>query len=597
MVSKSDNFSFYKILKKIIPMIFKACPLYSAFFFFIAMLQGISYVVNTIMTQKFFDSITNAAKGSSTNSIIIVTIGLGASLIINQILNGIYNFIPDDLSYRVNSYIGSKINEKAGRLDPIMFEDTSSLDHINKAHQGLMNSMFMFIILSSIVTFYIPYFLTMALYLYTLKPILAISLVIIFIPVAFTQFIRTKLFTNLSEEAAPIRREFEYYEKCIVDKEYYKETRFLGAYEYFKDLYISAIRLLNKKAWTSEKKSGLMELGMKVITLSGYIIVLYMLVQTLIKGELSVGAFSAVFASIGRIFSLMEQIICRHIGSISKNMGNIKHLVSFLELPEKEEKEFTVEATPGIKLQNICFKYPGKESQAVKNVSLMVHPGETIAVVGENGAGKSTLVKLMMGLYIPDSGKVFLGGADTSQAAKKVLYKRVSAVFQNFQRYKMSLGDNIAISDLNRNSIIKEELDSAAKKADLVMDEEKFKESYDTMLSREFDGIDLSGGQWQRIAIARGFYKSHDMIVLDEPTAAIDPIEETRIYNMFSEISKNKTAVLVTHRLGSAKIADRIVVMDSGTISEIGTHDELIDKNGKYAELYKAQSKWYVENT
>lgn len=597
MMNNGDNISFYKVLKKIVPMIFKACPLYFAFFCFIAVMQSISYVVITIMTQKFFDHITIAVnEGGSIREIIIVTIGLTAALIINQILNGIYNFVPDDLAFRANCYIRSKLNEKAGRLDPIVFENTSSLDHINKANEGLMNSMFMFLILSSIFTFYLPYFLVMAIYLYTLKPMLALSLIIIFIPVALTQIIRTKLFTDLSEKAAPIKREFQYYEKCIIDKEYYKETRLLGAYEYFKDLYLSAIKLLNNKTWTAEKKSGLMELGMKVITLSGYMIVLYLLVYTLIKGEISVGAFSAVFVSIGKIFSIMEQIICQHIGSISQSMGNIKNLVGFLELPEREEEELIIKETPGIELQDICFKYPGKENEAIRNVSLMVHPGETIAIVGENGAGKTTLVKLMMGLYIPDKGKVIFGEADTSKISGKALYRRVSAVFQNFQKYKMSLGDNISISDLNRENKSKDDLENAALKADLIVDDERFKQSYDTMLSREFDGIDLSGGQWQRIAIARGFYKVHDVIVLDEPTAAIDPIEETRIYNMFAEISKDKTSILVTHRLGSAKIADRIVVMDKGSICEIGTHDELINKAGKYAEMYGAQSKWYIEN-
>jgi len=595
MDKKEKDISIYKILTVIIPMIFETCPIYFTIYNIISIIHGVSYVVSIFMTQRFFDSIADAvSNGGTVKDIILVALGLGLTLIITQVLNGIANFIPDDIGFRVQSNIGSKINEKAGKLDALAFENPSNLDAINKANEGLLNSMYFVFILSTIVTFYIPRFAVMGVYLYKLKPILALALLIIFIPVVLTQFLRVKIFTKLSDESAPIRREFEYYERCIIHREYFKETRFLGAFQYFKGLYLSSIKLLNKKIYTAEKKSGLMELTMKFITLLGYMGVLYLLVDALIKGDISVGAFGAVFASIGSMFSTMEEIICRHFGAITQNLGNIKNLVRFLEMPERVGKDIEINGAAGIALKEVSYKYPGSEKEAISNVNLEVKPGETIAIVGENGAGKTTLVKLMIGLFTPSEGKVMFGAVETSKISMKSLHKNVSAVFQNFQRYKMNLGENIAISDLRESVCLNEEsLNSAANKADLIIDEEKFKDSYETMLSREFEGIDLSGGQWQRIAIARGFYRGYDTIVLDEPTAAIDPIEETKIYNKFIDMSKDNTAIIVTHRLGSAKIADRIVVMDNGQICEIGTHDELINKNGKYAEMYESQSKWY----
>jgi ATP-binding cassette subfamily B protein len=215
-------------------------------------------------------------------------------------------------------------------------------------------------------------------------------------------------------------------------------------------------------------------------------------------------------------------------------------------------------------------------------------------VVGENGSGKSTIIRLITGLYSPSQGSVTYGEIDTSTLSMKSLFSKTSAVFQKYQRYQMKLADNIGISDVTF-PVKEENLDDVCTKSGLDKNASSFSEGYDTMLSREFDGVDLSGGQWQRIAIARGFYRSHDLIILDEPTAAIDPYEETRIYNEFAEIAKNKTAIIVTHRLGSVKLADRIIVMKDGAVAQIGTHEELLHTDGEYARLYKAQEQWYRE--
>ena len=240
-------------------------------------------------------------------------------------------------------------------------------------------------------------------------------------------------------------------------------------------------------------------------------------------------------------------------------------------------------------MDDASFCYPGRDTAAIDGASLSIASGETIAIVGENGAGKSTLVRLLTGLYGPDEGTVTIGGLDSKKIHPSAVFSGISGVFQRYQRYKMTLGDNVTISSATGtpdDDNIQGALDKAEFNEDGLL--------LDSMLSPEFDGIDLSGGQWQRLAIARGLYRSSDFIVLDEPTAAIDPIEETRIYNQFKRLAKDKSAIIVTHRLGSTKLADRIVVMDAGKIVDSGTHDELIARPGKYAEMWMAQAAWYI---
>jgi len=593
IMENKKEISLTKIITKIIPMMFHYCPFISISLLTLSIFHGVSFGVNTFATQKFFDEITKTVSGNGTiNRAVMLAIILGLVLIISQILNGVTNFMYSVFMNKVAGHLFRKINEKSANIDPVVYEDTELLDSINKAQKGVEGSLGLFIVLSGLLTFYLPYFLFMAVYLFRLDKILTVSLVFIFVPVAFSQLIRVKIFDKLEDEIAPIRREYDYYEGCICAREYFKETRILGGFNYFKDLYKGSMDLLGQKVWKAEKKTGLMELYMKLLTLAGYFGVLYLLFRSLFRGTITIGAFAAVFASIGFMISVMEEIICMHIGALTKELGTIRNFVDFFDLPERGGEDIELSTEDGISLKNVNFIYPSAKDYSLKDICLEIKPKEIIAVVGENGAGKSTLVRLITGLYLPTEGSVQFGGIDTRKISAKSIYKHTSGVFQKFQKYKMNLCENISISDMDNGS--EELLKLSTKKADLNVESETFKDGYDTMLSREFDGIDLSGGQWQRVAIARGFYKSHNMIILDEPTAAIDPVEETKLYEKFASISKDKTSIIVTHRIGSAKIANRIVVMDEGKISEIGTHEELLNMGGKYAKMYEAQAQWYV---
>ncbi|MCB0109476.1 MAG: ATP-binding cassette domain-containing protein [Caldilineaceae bacterium] len=298
------------------------------------------------------------------------------------------------------------------------------------------------------------------------------------------------------------------------------------------------------------------------------------------------------------IFKWFEELFMR-LGAAFENAGYGANYLHFLATPERTGGKATVRWNRGVTLHAVSFRYPGATANAVDDVTLAIRPGEAVAIVGENGAGKSSLVRLIAGLYAPDSGTVQVGSVDLRQADDATRLDGLSAVFQQFQRYRMTLLDNVRIAEPPMNAM--EGMAGECERVTTALTQAGFYARHgitsavtlDAMLAREFGGIDLSGGEWQRVAIARGLYRAHETIILDEPTAAIDPLEEDRVYRMFLDAARGKTAIIVTHRLGLARLADRILVMDHGRIVQDGSHGELMAASGPYARMFRAQAAWY----
>ena len=242
-------------------------------------------------------------------------------------------------------------------------------------------------------------------------------------------------------------------------------------------------------------------------------------------------------------------------------------------------------------LSGVSFSYPNTEKAALDNINLTIKKGEHIVIVGENGSGKTTLSKLITACYEPDSGNILIDGQKISDLKKKSYLKNFSVVSQNFVQYNMTLRENIAMSETD--AMNDDERIKAAVKAAGVDDIADIMGGYDVQLGREFGGVELSGGQWQKLAIARGMFHDAPVIILDEPTAALDPFIEYEILTDFSEMAKDRTSIIISHRIGICSKADRIIVMKDGQIVEDGTHKELLDKGGEYCRMWSAQSDWY----
>ncbi|MCX8131455.1 MAG: ABC transporter ATP-binding protein/permease [Clostridia bacterium] len=592
---KNKNISFYKIICTIIPAVFFASPLWISIDIFSVILSACCVAFKTIILQIFFDTITQVINGSSSiNYLIILALATGGIQILGEILNGICNFTWFPLGLRITGEFNRRIHKKVSRLEAISFEAPDTLDLITKAKQGVIDSNGLYNSLSSILAFYLPYFIVIGLYLYKLRPLLAVSIFVIFIPLVITQVIRANIFSELIDDTTPIKRKMEYYQNTICDREYFKETRILGIYSFLKELFQDALNIFIKKTWKASKRVEVIELSMRLFTLLGYLFVTYILFISLIDKNITIGTFAAVYASIDLMIRYMNDVVSNYFGRMMGSIGSLRSYVQFLNLHENTNKKKCPKFDKSIKLSNVTFLYPNTDKKVLDNITLDITPGETIAIVGENGAGKTTLVRLITGILKPTDGQVLIDGIPTSEIESDEIFRRTSGVLQKFQKYKMTLKENITISKLD-NKIDSNKINISMSLADVEIDK-RFTHGLDTVLSREFEGVDLSGGEWQRIALARGLYKEHDLIVLDEPTSAIDPVEETRIYKKFAEISKGKTTIIVTHRLGSTKLADRIIVVNNGKIDAIGNHEELMEQDGIYANMYRSQAKWYKEN-
>lgn len=399
----------------------------------------------------------------------------------------------------------------------------------------------------------------------------------------------------LTEEAADARRRMGDLKTLLVNKHAVYEMKLFGAQGLLTGKWNHYSSLYARMAMRENKRVMLMDLGSRVLNVVYLIFVISMAGAGFLAGSLTLGQFTGALNAVAGIGTLLNECSL-HVVWLMQNAMQINYYIAFMELKTRTDPG-RVAALPhyDIAFENVSFRYPGTRRDILKNVTFYVKEGERIAFVGENGAGKSTLVKLLCGLYEPTAGNVTVGGVPVRELEQGLRSRLLGVVFQNFQSYQLTLRENVALGNLDALSNDPRLMDALkmADGAELALSSEK---GLDRNLGKlEEDGQDLSKGQWQRVAMARAFVSDARYVILDEPTASLDPLAESRMYENFAQIFRERGTIMISHRLASAKMADRILVLDGGRIVQEGNHEELMGTEGLYRTMFLTQSALYQE--
>lgn len=500
------------------------------------------------------------------------------------------------LESRLTRHMAPDIMEKLGKLEYCDFESHEVQDILQRiSDEPWQNVKGCFV--GSMLSIYALFSLGFMLGVYASVSFwLGAGIFLVAIPMLVMNFAGTKRLQAIWRNTTMQTRRIGDLKHLMQNKNAMYEMKIYGSQELIAGKWDEAGAGVEKEIQKAGRSVMALEGGSKLLNLVFFVFIIIALTWLFIQGRVTTGQFVAVIGSMntitGQVFSATWTVT-----NTFRSALDMEFYREFLALKERTDKRNVDTLSHGdIAFENVSFTYPGTDREILKNVTFRIKAGERVAFVGENGAGKSTLVKLLCGLYEPDAGRVLIGGVNVRDLSEELRRKMLSVVFQDFQEYELTLRENVALGDipvLKEDARIRQALEQAGG-AELYIQDEKGLER--NLGHLEEDGRDLSRGQWQRVAIARAFLADAAFCVLDEPTAALDPIAESRMYENFDRIFRKNGTIMISHRLASAKMADRIMVLDGGRIIQDGSHEQLMKTEGLYRTMYLAQSSWYVEH-
>jgi len=577
---------------------------------FVALFRGVSPVIGALISTNVLNGLQGVISGSGEaladsfwqSDVFHLLVLLFAYRIVTQIINEISRALNRIAGELVVKQVKTQIMQKSKTLDVASFDDPAFYERMENASReaGMRPLQILgetFGIVSTVIEFVsylIILFSAPGLWWATLI-IIAVS-----IPSAVINFIYRRKNWNYMRRRSKDRRQMDYYSNLLVNKDMIKEIRMYDLADTFITRYLAVFRtyfqglrrlIFSESAW-----------HIAIGLISGVTnLVFYILIALQVfSGKIMLGDYTLYTGAIASVANCVSALI-NSSGSIYEGTLFIDNLIAFMNEPTtvlpRIAQPLRVQKGAGhtIVFDHVCFRYPGMQRDVISDVSFAIAPGETLALVGLNGAGKTTLIKLLTRLYDPTEGRILLDGHDLRDYDLGDLYSTFGIIFQDFGRYAVSVEENIRYGDIHKQAAPGEVQEAAVQSAaaDYI---DRLPDGYNTPLMRIFEptGMELSIGQWQKLAVARAFYADSEILILDEPTASLDPIAEQEIFNQFDALRSKKTTIFVSHRLSSATIANQIIVLENGCLIEKGSHQELMALGGKYHELFSTQAKRYL---
>jgi ATP-binding cassette subfamily B protein len=492
-----------------------------------------------------------------------------------------------------------RLMRHAAELDLDQFEDSTFYDKLERARrQTLSRSVLMSQVLAQgqdVVTLVL-----LAGGLVAFQPWLLGLLLLAVVPAFLGESHFNERSYSLSHSWTPERRELDYLRQTGASDETAKEVKIFG----LSDFLISRFSTLSDQFYAQNKALALRRAGwgtvFAAVGAAGYYGAYLYIIGQAVSGAISIGQLTFLAGSFARLRALLEGILSR-FSQVADGALYLQDFFDFFQITPRivrpalgqAVRPFPRPIRQGFTFEDVGFKYKNAEKWALRHLSFELHAGEKLALVGENGAGKTTLVKLLARLYDPSEGRILLDGHDLREYDPAELRQEIGVIFQDFVRFQLPAGQNLAVGRIEERQN-QPRIEQAAHQslADSVI--AKLPLGYEQMIGRRFNGgVDLSGGEWQKIALGRAYMREAQLLILDEPTAALDARAEYEVFERFKELTQGKTAVLISHRFSTVRMADRILVVENGRVQEIGSHEELLAKGGRYAELFQLQAAGY----
>ena len=525
----------------------------------------------------------------------LVALELGLA-VLSDILGRANSLFDSLLGDRFTNRVSVRLMRHATELDLASFEDPVFYDKLERARRQTTGRLTLLASLLGMCQDTLS-LISLSGVLFVFSPWLMALLVAAVIPAFLGETHFTTLAYSVLYRRTPERRLLDYLRFLGAGAQSAKEIKIFGLGDYLADRYHEVSEAIDKENQLLGLKRATVGGALNLVATAGYYGAYAVVLLRVLAGGISIGTFTMLAGAFQRSRSYIESILSS-FNSISEQAMFLTDLFDFFSMQP------TIMSTPnaipaprpireGFEFRHVDFAYPGASRLVVKDISFRLYPQEKIALIGENGAGKTTLVKLLARLYDPTAGSILLDGVDLRDYSVEDLRREIGVIFQDYMRYDMVVRDNIGFGKIESLQDLSRVTSSAQKSlASLLID--RLPKGYDQMVGRRFEGgVDLSGGEWQKIALARAYMRDAQLLILDEPTATLDARAEYEVFQRFSDLTRGRMAVLISHRFSTVRMADRILVLADGAIQEQGTHEQLLSLGGRYAELFELQAAGY----